>query len=218
VKVTNRGSSPVRVSRVRLETATFQAPVEEAKDSLVGPGLSVDLTLPLGEPSCGRDGVGEDAVTLDVDGHRVVLPVAPDVLDRVRDGRCQVALVGQQVELALSPGWEETEVRGRPAVRGTLEATPSAGAGRLTVSLQGATTLFTVVEPSAAELSEGTGQVSLPVALVVTRCDPHAVAEDKKGYLLPVRVAVDGSPAVLVEVPVPVPERGPLEALIDRSC
>ena len=48
------------------------------------------------------------------------------------------------------------------------------------------------------------------MVLSVTRCDPHAVAEDKKGYLLPVRVSVDGAEAVLVEVAVPVPERAPL--------
>ncbi len=87
------------------------------------------------------------------------------------------------------------------------------------MAVEGATTLFTVAEPSSAELPAGTtGPVRLDVVLSVTRCDPHAVAEDKKGYLMPVRVSVDGADEVLVEVAVPVPERPPLQDLIDRTC
>ena len=159
-------------------------------------------------------------MTLEVDGATVELPVGDEVLGPLAAERCAVLAVSEQVGLTVAPGWVDAgEVRGEPVLRGTVVATPRPGAGSLRLAVEGATTLFTVAEPSAVELAAGaTGAVTLDVVLSVTRCDPHAVAEDKKGYLLPVRVSVDGAAEVLVEVAVPVPERAPLQDLVDRTC
>ena len=218
VKVTNDGEDAVQVSHVRLDTWTFTGPVEADKDSRIGPGVSADLTLPLGEAACeGSEQL--DLVTLVVDGATVRLPVDDDVLAPVRAERCRALAVAEQVTLAVAPGWTDAgEVRGEPALRGRVTVEPRPGSGPLVLSVEGATTLFTVAEPRRVELSPGGGATTLDVVLTVTRCDPHAVAEDKKGYLLPVRVAVDGAEPVLVEVAVPVPERAPLQDLIDRTC
>ncbi|MFC6852506.1 hypothetical protein [Aquipuribacter hungaricus] len=224
VKVTNGGDRPVRVTHVRLDTPTFTAPVEADKDSLVGAGVSADLTVPLGEPACGPDGAaradGPHLVTLEVDGETVELPVGAEVLGPVAAERCAAAAVAVQVVLTVGGSWVDAgQVRGEPALRGTVVAAPRPGAPSLTVSVEGATTLFTVAEPAVADVPAGApGPATLDVVLTVTRCDPHAVAEDKKGYLLPVRVAVDGAAPVLVEVAVPVPERAPLQQLVDRTC
>lgn len=219
VKVTNDGPDPVHVTDVRLDTWTFTAPVQATKDSRIAPGTSADLTVPLGEADC--DGSEQsDQVTLEVDGATVRLPVGDDVLVPVRDERCRAVAVAEQVVLAVSPDWVDAgEVRGEPALRGAVTATPQPGSAAASLAVEGATTLFTVAEPSRAELpADAVGPVALDVLLTVTRCDPHAVAEDKKGYLLPVRVALDGADEVLVEVAVPVPERGPLQDLVDRTC
>ena len=212
----------MRVTGVRLDTPTFTGPVEAAKDSVIGPGVSADLTLELGGAACDHtDQVLEEHVaTVEVEGRAVELVVAPDVLRAVRDERCRVLAVTDRVALAVAPGWDDAgEVRGEPALRGTVVATPRAGAGDVVLSVEGATTLFTVAEPVELALPPGTREPGeLPVVLTVTRCDAHAVAEDKKGYLLPVRVSLDGADEVLVEVAVPVPERGPLQQLVDRTC
>lgn len=231
VKVTNLGEVPARVTHVRLESDTFAAPAEAEKDSTIGPGLSADLTVPLVAPAC--DGPADPApavahLTLDdaVVGRDVVTVVTEqraagaDVLTTVRDGRCAVLAVTDVVALTVTPGWVDAGlVGGEPALRGTLDVTPLPEAPDLTVRVEGATTLFTVAGRSTATLPAGGAEpVALDVVLTVTRCDAHAVAEDKKGYLLPVRVALEGADPVLVEVPVPVPERAPLQELIDRTC
>lgn len=231
VKVTNHGAEPVRVSEVRLRTTTFTAPVTAEKDSTVTPGVAADLTVPLGPPACpsatgraggtgGSGGTGDHDVVLVVDGEAVRLPLEADVLEQVRGERCRVAGVTEHVDLAVAATWTEAgPVGGEPALRGAVVVTPRPGADRVGVAVEGATTLFTVAEPVSAELAAGAAEpVRLDVVLTVTRCDPHAVAEDKKGYLLPVRVAVAGAEPVLVEVAVPVPERGPLQDLVDRTC
>lgn len=218
VKVTNEGPEPVLVSRVGLSTPTFRAAVEQDKDSVIAPGLSVDLTLPLGEPDCDASLAAEATVTLDVDGRAVQLPVVTDVLSRINVRRCQVESVNEVVSLSLAPDWTATEFQGRPSVTGRLLIAAGARPETTTVTVDGATTLFTVAEPQRADVPVGAGPLTLPVHLVMTRCDAHAVAEDKKGYLLPVDVAVAGRPAIRVEVPVPVPDREPLQALVDRTC
>ena len=223
VKVTNAGATPVHVTHVRLESSTFVAPVEADMSSRIGPGVSADLTVPLGEVVC-DDGAADDGgthrVRLEVDGTSVVLPVDNAVLGPVRAERCVAKAVGEQVDLVVVRTWSDAgEVRGEPVLRGAVVATPRPGATDLALAVEGATTLFTVVQPSTALLAAGaTEPAALDVLLSVTRCDPHAVAEDKKGYLLPVRVSVDGAAAVLVEVAIPVPERAPLQDLIDRTC
>ncbi len=231
VKVTNLGEAPAHVTHVRLESDTFADPLEADKDSTIGPGLSADLTVPLAEPACDGpadpapavahltlgDGTGgSDVVTVETEQQA---PGA-DVLATVRDERCAVLAVTDVVALTVTPGWTDAgPVGGEPALRGTLDVTPLPAAPDLTVWVEGATTLFTVAGRSTATLPAGGAEpVALDVVLTVTRCDAHAVAEDKKGYLLPVRVAVGGAEPVLVEVPVPVPERAPLQDLIDRTC
>ena len=234
VKVTNNGDVPVQVDRVELATTTFVTPVAEDKDSLVGPGLSVDLTVPLGEAACDSDSDSDDSdsddgdaddgdadpgahtATLLVDGADLTLPVDDAVLQEVRSQRCALAAVGEVVTFAWEPVWTDGGVvRGEPALAGTLVATP-VGQTTAVVSVSGATTLFTVAEPVQATLA---GEpVDLTVVTTVTRCDPHAVAEDKKGYLFPVAVQVPDAEPVLVEVAVPVPERVALQDLIERTC
>lgn len=222
VKVTNHGDVAVQVGRVELATTTFVAPVAEDKDSLVGPGLSVDLTVPLGEAACDNDGSegdtdpGAHTATLLVDGADLALPVDDAVLQEVRSQRCALAAVGEVVTFAWEPVWTDGGVvRGEPALVGTLVATPVGDATGV-VSVSGATTLFTIAEPVQATLEDD--PVDLAVLTTVTRCDPHAVAEDKKGYLFPVAVQVPDGEPVLVEVAVPVPERVGLQDLIERTC
>ncbi|MGJ7439565.1 hypothetical protein [Aquipuribacter sp. MA13-6] len=218
VKVTNGGGRAVQVGRVEVRSPTFAAPASADKDSTIGAGRSVDLSLPLAEPSCAEagDGAGEHVAVLVVDGTTVRLPVDDAVLQRVRSQRCAEAAVGDLVATTWQPGWEDAGVvDGEPALRGRLVLTPTSSSP-VTVAVAGATTLFTVDQ--RVEVTLRGGPAVLDVVVTVTRCDPHAVAEDKKGYLFPVRVTPDGGEEVHVEVAVPVPERAALQGLIDRTC
>ncbi len=227
VKVTNHGGAAVRVQRVEVVSGTFITPAVADKDSTVGAGLSVDLSVPLAEPRCADDDAeGTDATDADstdehlavlvVDGTTVELPVDDRVLEEVRAQRCAEAAVGELVGAAWQPTWEDAGVvDGEPSLRGHLVLTPTSSVP-VTAAVEGATTLFTIQERAEAML-EGRPE-TLDVVVTVTRCDPHSVAEDKKGYLFPVRVTPDGGEETLVEIAVPVPERGALQDLIERTC
>ena len=218
VKVTNHAAEPVHVDRVEVVSPTFTTTAGADKDSTVGAGLSVHLTVPLADPACSPEDAGDGAATvrLDLDGRPVELAVGDDVLREVRAARCAEQAVGEVVALVWQPAWTDAgTVDGEPGLRGRLRATPVSSAP-VTLRVEGATTLFTVDETVTATTA-GT-PVVLDVVVTVTRCDPHAVAEDKKGYLFPVRVQVADEAEVLVEVAVPVPERAQLQALIERTC
>lgn len=231
VKVTNHGGAAVRVQRVEVVSGTFTAPAVADKDSIVGAGLSVDLSVPLAEPRCvdvdvdvdvdvGVDvdatGGDEHLAVLVVDGTTVELPVDDRVLEEVRAQRCAEAAVGELVGAAWEPTWEDAGVLGgEPSLRGHLVLTPTSSVP-VAVAVEGATTLFTIDERVEASLA-GRPE-TLEVVVTVTRCDPHSVAEDKKGYLFPVRVTPEGGEETLVEIAVPVPERAALQDLIERTC
>ncbi len=242
VKVTNPGEEPVTVRRVQLDSATFTAPVVADKDSVVGPGLTVDLTVDLPGAACdGRDEapVAVELTVLDAAGeeHVVRLDTArggaggttgsladgsgADVLAEVQARRCAAITVAEHVRLSTDPEWVDGGPLpdGTPTLLGALVAEPVPGGGPVALVVQGATTLFTFVTAADASLAAGAEEtVRLPLRVRVTRCDPHAVAEDKKGYLVPVRASLDGAEPLLVEVAVPVPERAALQGLIDASC
>lgn len=81
------------------------------------------------------------------------------------------------------------------------EAGAGAGAGTLTINSIGGTTLLE--EDRSAPWPRGlrvdaAGPVrELPLGIRPARCDPHAVAEDKVGTLIPLRVTVVGREGVL---------------------
>lgn len=229
------------MERVEVVSTTFVSPPAADKDSTVGAGSSVDLVVPLAEPACtgaeetgGVDLATEEAgaeeaagpaastghtAVLVVDGATVELPVEDRVLQQVRSQRCAEAAVGDVVDLAWRPGWDDVgEVDGEPGLRGRLVASPVATDVPVELTVGAATTLFTVDGPVTATVVDD--PVVLEVAVTVARCDPHAIAEDKKGFLFPVRVRVrvDGGDEVVVEVAVPIPERVALQDLIDRTC
>ena len=50
------------------------------------------------------------------------------------------------------------------------------------------------------------------------RCDPHAVAEDKRGTFLPVHVVIDGEELPVVHLAAPEALRGRLYDHIAAAC
>ena len=102
-------------------------------------------------------------------------------------------------DLQLSADARSAVVRLVIAPRNAASAGP--GAGTLTINSIGATTLLDE-DPSApwprGLRVDAAGPVrDLSLGLRPARCDPHAVAEDKVGTLIPLRVTVAGREGVL---------------------
>ncbi len=108
--------------------------------------------------------------------------LAPD-LEVAADGRTAV------VRLLITPNGA-----GRTADAG-------GGAGELVLDRVGETTLLAEAPqapwPHSVALRAGGPPVELRLGIRPARCDPHAVAEDKVGTLLPLRVSVAGREGVL---------------------
>ncbi|MCZ2262426.1 hypothetical protein IRJ14_07495 [Isoptericola sp. QY 916] len=60
------------------------------------------------------------------------------------------------------------------------------------------------------------GQVVLDV--VPARCDPHVVAEDKRGTFLPVHADVDGAPQPVIYVPMTDQQRAAVYDVVHDTC
>jgi hypothetical protein len=83
-----------------------------------------------------------------------------------------------------------------------LTVTPTGGPGILTIVSARSTTLFSQVDPVTnlpseirevdVAVSAASGPQTITLQLLPSRCDPHAVAEDKLGTVFPVEISLDG--------------------------
>jgi hypothetical protein len=78
--------------------------------------------------------------------------------------------------------------------------------------------LYSADAPLPLELPTGEQQVSAELTFTTARCDPHALAEAKQPYLMPLLVSVDGAAEVPLDLPLDGAQRDLLEQLTIRVC
>ncbi len=102
--------------------------------------------------------------------------------------------------ITLAPDLE-VAADGRTAVLRLLMQPRAAGAGELVIDRVEETTLLAEAPqarwPRSVTVRAGGPGAELRLGIRPSRCDPHAVAEDKVGTLLPLRVRVAGREGVL---------------------
>ena len=112
----------------------------------------------------------------------------------LRKEAAAVAAIRLDPDLKVSPD-------GRTAVVRLLVTPTGAGTGELVVERIDETTLLAQAPaapwPRMLTVQAGGQPSGLPLGIRPARCDPHAVAEDKVGTLLPLRVRVAGREGVL---------------------
>lgn len=120
----------------------------------------------------------------------------------LRKEAAAVAAIKLDPNLEVSPDGRTAVVRLliTPAGAGTADA-GGAGTGELVIERIDETTLLAEAPaapwPRMLRLRAGGQPTGLPLGIRPARCDPHAVAEDKVGTLLPLRVRVAGREGVL---------------------
>ncbi|TWH25767.1 hypothetical protein L600_000900000170 [Isoptericola variabilis J7] len=85
----------------------------------------------------------------------------------------------------------------------------------------GATTLMAPADGGPAWTGDalvGDGEGRLRLDVVPARCDPHAVAEDKRGTFVPVYAVVDGEEQPVVYLPMPDELKAELFAYVSEAC
>lgn len=218
IKVTNNGPEPVRVTAARLSSTAFSGGAawvsrDQADETTIKPGTSTDLPAALPPSTCPGSATFESTVRLDLRpasgpiGRTAALPVRDPYTSIVRvhseDCRREAAL--SIADLTLVDPLRRITRAGRLVGLLDLRLTPSGKPGTLTVESIGSTTLLG--PPTGATwqinraVSAGSGPQTVTLELRPARCDPHAIAEDKLGTVMPLTVRVDDGESGIVTVP-----------------
>ena len=205
LSVSNTSDHPITVIRAELDSTRFASPVAFDRPQRIPAGSARDLPVRLPEAVCdGGDPI--DLVHLTVEGTggspatATVAIADTAVLDAITTSECFIAAVA-----AIAVIEPPSQAPWMPATHApvTLEFTvrPTGSAGSLTIHDVGATTLFAHVDGGGARIIatpvdlavDATADPALiTVLLEPSRCDPHAIAEDKKGTILPFSIELDG--------------------------
>ncbi len=239
IRVENLSTADLTVSGAEFSSAQFADPAVWQKDStVVKAGRTVDLPVSLAESVCVEPGT-VPAVTLEwrVDGSITTSEVTPTD-ERGRLGELSAEACFGEAVAAVASFSADTPPRtvsidGELVAELDVTATPGAsgGGGVLAVDSVGGTTLFTMLDRATSEQTTslplgieipGTEPVVITLSLVPTRCDPHAVAEDKQGTIFPfsivARSADGGAESGTVFVATPSAVKESLIAFVGAAC
>lgn len=165
-----------------------------------GQGVAASVTVRLSPNGAAENAAQENLPATDPFG----------VLVRNNTEQCLARDAGAVAKIALEP---ELTVHGdgrlavlRLSIRPTLRTSPArqgggSGAGRLVIERIDGTPLLAEdpARPWPLNLAVGAGGPAQEIELGIrpARCDPHAVAEDKVGTVIPLRVAVGARTGIL---------------------
>lgn len=225
LQVSNVGPTALTVQGAAVKSGNFTGPIEW----IAGPagteipsGQTKSLPAQLPAPVCPGNG-SPPRLDLTISGRDIPLDVPVDdpfgVLDRNNGEMCLAQDVAAIARLEFAPALEVGPDAGTAALR--LLVVPQRAQGDFIIESFGGTPLL--AESTAAPWPKnvhvsGTGSVA-ELLLVVRpgRCDPHAVAEDKVGTLIPIQVALNGRRGI-VKVPAGQALRGHLRDFVSTTC
>jgi len=243
IQLTNHTGEPVTVRSATVESSLFNSGISwrsPGSGTELPPGQTKSLPAQLPDPVCfpGRDTstntVNAPAalrITTDPDSGTTASLVPDDpygVLARNNSELCFERLVGELAQFSMSP---ELEVApdGRTAVVTILighqaaGTNPGAEGSPRILSLDNVSGTTLIAEdparpwPSGVQLTSTGPPQELKLSIRPARCDPHAVAEDKVGTLIPLHLTVDGLGGVL-KVDAGTELRGRIHDFVSSAC
>ncbi|WP_322410237.1 hypothetical protein [Microbacterium invictum] len=209
VHVVNGGDTDLQIGEVAVDDPRFTAPatrVLAGRTSTVAAGGEVDIRVQLTDPACpAPDGAAaEPTVELafaaegGVEGTARVVAADPlGFLAPLHERECRAAALAEAATLSFT-GFTSSPP-GEPATL-ALTVTPT-GRGAATIVAVQATNLLdfgaATVDgafPLDLEVTGALGTTVVDVPIVPSRCDPHAVQEDKRGTIFDILLSLDGEP------------------------
>lgn len=194
VRLTNPTDQDLQVTALTLSSTRSPAAAWEGEED-VAAGYEADVVLPLPEGRCGpstrfrvsleyRVGNGDPVrSSLDVEDRY-------GAVTRVLDADCARATLLAAARLTVGRPVAEGDVLRVPV---TLD--PRRPTSQVRVLGYRPTPLVRPATGSAVDVAvRGTAPLRADLVLEPARCDPHAIAEDKVGRLVPVEVAAPGLP------------------------
>jgi hypothetical protein len=195
VRLVHEGEGTVTVTRAEIGSDRFPTVTWSGEKTFVN---EADLEFDLPRAGCGRGSAADVRLTYRLDGgpEQVSVTRAADrygAVGLLLDRDCAEETLAQAATLEV--GEPQVVGEGRSS-RFRLPVTLRATGERPEVRFEGfeGTVLFTVTEPRrlyprarAVAMTTGT-EYDVVLAVAPTRCDPHALAEDKVGTLFPMHV------------------------------
>lgn len=224
LQVVNGSPSALVVRRARLVASGYRtAPVwRDPVAAEIPAGATVDLPAALGTADCSGSSRPRAELTLSRNGttSTVTVPTVDShgTLATLHRGDCfaeRAARIAGFAFTALTPG------SGRTASL-TLEVRPGPDAAQGLSVLRVLPT--TLLSPAGRRTEWAVGHVvgadhgPIALAAVPTRCDLHAIAEDKLGSVLPVVVRLPDGSSGLVQVVAPPPVKNEVLRWVSDTC
>jgi hypothetical protein len=230
LRVVNDTPAPFVVvsGTLRSSSVSGAARSDPARSRSVPVGSSRDFSVALGDPVCpaGPTDAAVDLVLADDAGRRAELTALPadpqGHLDRIRGEDCAAAAVAAGATLAIGPDVTVQDRAGVLTASLRLTVRPVDGGPRVSVTAVERSNLLTptsgLVWTDPALVDPPPGGATVDLELTQARCDPHAVAEDKRGTFFGVHAAVDGVPQAVFYLGVGDEVRAQIYAYIGRAC
>jgi hypothetical protein len=233
VRITNDSDAPLTVTDLTFSSPRFAAPAPYKKvPSTIRAGGVLDLPISLTEPVCdGTDTAPSVRIEFDHDGQSgsaIVTPADPlDQLEGISQRDCLEQDMNAVAEIAEPDAIRTKLVGSRLVAFVDLRVLPTGGNGTFTIDAVDDTVLFGLFDPASTTPADSLplgltvdaqdAPVTLTIPLVPARCDAHAVAEDKRGTLLPLRVRVGDSSGIRY-IALSDDLKGELYSYLGQSC
>ena len=231
ISVTNDTGEPITVTRASFDSPLFDGTTSWTRPVEVPVGSTRDLRVLLGEPVCDAPApVRPPRATIAfelADGAAGVGSAEPaDPFDTVAEVTAQDCIAEHTAAIAEITAGDvvRTEQRaGELVALLELQARPTGAQGVADVATAARTTLIGPVDRSTGwslgwAASAASGPLSTTLAIVPSNCNPHIVAEDKRGTYFPLAVALDDGEEGTVFVGVSDGVRQQLYAYIGEYC
>jgi len=229
LRVTNVGPGDVTVAQARLVTPDDEGVATSDRERPVRAGVDRDVSVALGTPVCTDATSGTPRAELDLvdaEGRRSTLVVQPGDpqghLARIHGEDCAAAAVAQGATITLADELGTREVDGRFVGEVDLEVAPVPGGPLVEVTGVDGTVLLAPADGAtgwAVDVATSDGsRRTVPLLLVPTRCDAHAVAEDKRGTFFGVHTRVGGVDQPVFYVGADDTLRGALHDFVGTAC
>ncbi|RZS65776.1 hypothetical protein EV187_1478 [Agromyces ramosus] len=198
VRVENTGGEAVTIDGFELEAPTLATALVREEAFELPPGDALAIRLPLPPAECGAEAgaavLHVDATTPDGPAAGELTPDDPfDTLARVADADCLAESVDTVATIAVP---EHLRAIGsgvdRRAVIDVLVTPAASGSGSFVIDRVYGTTLLNaeggVDWPVGVEISAGDAPQTISLDVRPARCDAHAIADDKRGTILPFEI------------------------------
>jgi hypothetical protein len=226
LQLDDRTAGPITVVRAELADSRFEPGTVWSGSIDLSPDQPISLPAVISQPRCAATPAGGPSVAATLADGRVMTVSATDphaVLPRLITEKCFAQSVARLADLRLSddlsPGASPQSAVLELIVAPPAQPIASPADSGLTLASVGGTTLLDQdpSQPWPRNLQLVPGEPAIRIAVRPARCDPHAVAEDKVGTLIPLTLDAGGQTGV-VKVAASDRLKASIYAFVARAC